>query len=133
VSAGSWSGTGDVSSTRRIRDARKLTLATIAKRSAFAMAGLVLAANMDVAGASSLTESPGASAKSEVQRSVRVADVVAVVTRPKYAKSTHLLRKKPRRSQKTWLNPQPEPPWAPRQGQSGWNMAEPAAGTTATG
>ena len=102
MSAGSWSGTGtgDVSSTRRIRDASKLTLATIAKRSAFAMAGLVLAANVDVAGASTLTESPGgASAKSEVQ-SVRVADVVAV-TRTKYAKSTHLLRKKPRRSQKT--------------------------------
>ena len=59
-----------------------------------------------------MTESPGgASAKSEVQ-SVRVADVVAV-TRPKYAKSTHLLRKKPRRSQKTWLNPQPEPPMGP--------------------
>jgi len=102
----------------------KLTLATIAKRSAFAMAGLVLAANMDVAGASSLTESPGASAKSEVQQSVRVADVVAV-TRPKYAKSTHLLHKKPRRSQKTWLNPQPEPPMGPAKVNQGGTWLNP--------
>ena len=71
-----------------------------------------------------MTESPGgASAKSEVQ-SVRVADVVAV-TRPKYAKSTHLLRKKPRRSQKTWLNPQPEPPMGPAKVNQGGTWLNP--------
>lgn len=86
----------------------KITRATIAKRSAFAMAGFVLVATMDVAGASTSTGSAGASARSEVQQSVRLAKVLAV-TKPKYAKRTSL-SKKPRRSEKTWLNPQPEPP-----------------------
>jgi hypothetical protein len=84
----------------------KITRATIAKRSAFATAGLVvLLATTSVAGAST---SVGASARSGLQQSVRLAEVLAV-TKPKYAKRTSL-SKKPRRSEKTWLNPQPEPP-----------------------
>lgn len=102
----------------------KFTLATIAKRSAFAMAGLVLVATVDVAGASTSMRSASASAKSEVQQPVRVAEVVAV-TKPKYAKRTNLLHKKPRRSEKTWLNPQPEPPMGPAKVNQGKTWLNP--------
>lgn len=88
----------------------RFTLPAIAKQSAFAMVGLVLAATISAAGASTSTGS--ASASTRVQQFVKVAETVAV-TRPRYAKSTKLSHKKPRRSQKTWLNPQPEPPMSP--------------------
>ena len=90
---------------------KKITRASIARRSTFAMAGLVLAATIDVAGASTSTGPAGASARVGAQQFVRVVEVVAV-TKPKYAKRTNL-SKKPRRSEKTWLNPQPEPPMGP--------------------
>lgn len=81
----------------------KFTLATIAKQSAFAMAGLVLAATINVAGASTSTGSADASARFGVQHSVRLAEVVAVTKKNPSHKAL-------RRSGKNWLNPQPEPP-----------------------
>lgn len=102
----------------------KFTPATIAKRSAFAMAGLVLVATIDVAGASTSTGSAGASVRFESQQPVTVAEVVAV-TKPKYAKRTNLLQKKPRRSEKTWLNPQPEPPMGPAKVHNGKTWLNP--------
>jgi hypothetical protein len=85
----------------------KFTPAIIVKRSAFAMASLVLAATMDVASASTPTGSAGAPARFEPQQSVRLAEAVAL-TKSKNVKKTNL-----RRSGKTWLNPQPEPPMGP--------------------
>ena len=90
----------------------KLTLATIAKRSAFAMAGLVLAATMNVANASTSTESPGTSARPGPQQPVRLAEAVAV-NKPRYVKKTHVPHKARRGPGTTWLNPQPEPPMGP--------------------
>jgi hypothetical protein len=101
----------------------KFTSATIARWSAFAMAGFVLAATIDVASASTSTGSAGATARLGVQQSVRVTEVVAV-TKPKYVKKTSL-SKKPRRSQKTWLNPQPEPPMGAAKINQGNNWLNP--------
>lgn len=84
----------------------KFTLTTIARRSAFAMAGLVLAATMDVASASTSTGSTGNSARFAAQPA-RLAEAV-VKTKSKNVKKT-----KVRGSGKTWLNPQPEPPMGP--------------------
>lgn len=95
------------------------TLATIAKRSAFAMAGLVLVATIDVASASTATESAGYSARFGVQRSVRLAEA-AVVTKSKNVKKT-----KVRGSGKTWLNPQPEPPMGPAKVDKGGTWLNP--------
>ena len=86
----------------------RFTPATIMRWSAFAMAGFVLVASIDVACASTSTGSAATTARLGVRQSVRVAEAVAV-TKPKYVKKTSL-SKKPRRSEKTWLNPQPEPP-----------------------
>jgi hypothetical protein len=91
---------------------REKSLPAIAKQSAFALAGLVLAATISAAGASTPTGSASASTRAGVQQFVKVAEAVAV-TKPGYARKTNLSHKKPRRSQKTWLNPQPEPPMGP--------------------
>lgn len=81
---------------------KRFTPATIAKQSALAMGALVLAAGVSSAGASTSTESAAASTRFEVQQFVRVAETKGVTK-----------NKKPRRSEKTWLNPQPEPPMGP--------------------
>ena len=81
----------------------KFPLATIAKRSAFAIAGLVRATTIDDAGASTSVESAGNSARFAAQP-VRLAEAV-VTTGSKNVKKT-----KVQGSGKTWLNPQPEPP-----------------------
>jgi len=96
----------------------KLTRATIAKRSAFAMAGLVLAATIDVASASTSTELAGYSARLGLQRSVRLAE--AVVAKPKNAKKA-----KVGGSGKTWLNPQPDPPMGPAKVDRGGTWLNP--------
>ena len=96
----------------------KFTLATIAKRSAFAMAGLVLAATMDVASASTSIESAGNSARFAAQP-VRLAEAV-VTTKSKNVKKT-----KVRGSGKTWLNPQPEPPMGPAKVDKGGTWLNP--------
>lgn len=90
----------------------KFTLPTIAKQSAFAMVGFVLVATISAAGASTSTESASSPTRFGAQQFVKVAETVAV-TKPRYAKGTKLSHKKPRQSQKTWLNPQPEPPMGP--------------------
>jgi hypothetical protein len=97
----------------------KSTLATIARRSAFAVAGLVLGATMDVASASTSMESAGNSARLAVQ-SVRLAEAVAT-TKSKNVKKT----KKVRGSGKTWLNPQPEPPMGPAKVDKGGTWLNP--------
>lgn len=97
----------------------KFTSATIAKRSAFAMAGLVLAATIDVASASISTGSAGNSTWFSVQPSVRLAEA-AVVT-----KSKNVKKPKVRGSGKTWLNPQPEPPMGPAKVDKGGNWLNP--------
>ena len=96
----------------------KFTLATIAKRSAFAMAALVLAATMDVASASTSTESAGNSVRFAAQP-VRLAEA-AVAPKPKNVKKT-----KVRGSGKTWLNPQPEPPMGPAKVDKGGTWLNP--------
>lgn len=98
---------------------KRFTRAIIAKRSAFAMAGLVLAATIDVASASTSTESAGYSARFGMQRPVRLAEAV-VVTKPKNAKKA-----KPRGSGKTWLNPQPDPPMGPAKVDRGGTWLNP--------
>ncbi|QWG12280.1 hypothetical protein KMZ29_21605 [Bradyrhizobium sediminis] len=97
----------------------KFTSATIAKRSALAMAGLVLAATIDVASASISTGSAGDSARFGAQRLVRLAEA-AVVTNSKNVK-----KPKVRGSGKTWLNPQPEPPMGPAKVDKGGTWLNP--------
>lgn len=85
----------------------KLIPAAIAKRSAVTMAGLILVATIDVAGANTSTGSDGASVRFGQQQSVMLAETVTV-TKSKYGKETS--HKIGHGSGKTWLNPQPEPP-----------------------
>lgn len=96
----------------------KFTSAIIAKRSALAMAGLVLAATIGVASASTLTGSAGNSTWFSVQPSVRLAE--AEVMTKKNVKKT-----KVRGSGKTWLNPQPEPPMGPAKVDKGGTWLNP--------
>lgn len=88
---------------------KKITRASITRRYAFAMAGLVLAATIDVAGANTSTGPASASTWVEPQQSVRLAEAVTV-TKPKYVRNTGRPHKAGRGPGTTWLNPQPEPP-----------------------
>ena len=110
------------------------TLATVAKRSAFAAAGLVLAATINVAGASTSTGPAGASARVGPQQSVRLAETVAV-TKPKYVKRTSRPHKAERGPGTTWLNPQPEPPMGPAKVNKGdtWLNPQPEPPRPVTG
>jgi hypothetical protein len=112
----------------------KFTLATIAKQSAFAMAGLVLAATIDVASASTSTGSAGASARFGSQQPVRLAETMAV-TKPKYVKKTSRPHKAERGPGTTWLNPQPEPPMGPAKINKGdtWLNPQPEPPRPVTG
>ena len=97
----------------------KFTPAISVKRSAFAMASLVLVATMDVASASAATGSAGASARFAPQQLVTLAETVAL-TKSKNVKKSNL-----RRSGKTWLNPQPEPPMGPAKVNKGKTWLNP--------
>lgn len=93
----------------------KLTPAIIAKRSAVAMAGLVLAATINIASASTSTGSSSASVRFAAQQSVRLAETMTV-NKPKHVKKTSRPHKAERGPGTTWLNPQPEPPMGPAKG-----------------
>lgn len=103
---------------------KTLTAALIAKRSAYAMAGLVLAATIDVASASTSTGSASPSAQFGSQQSVRLAETMTV-NKPKYVKKTGRPHKAVRRSGTTWLNPQPEPPMGPAKVDKGGTWLNP--------
>lgn len=102
----------------------KFAQVTIAKRSAIAVAGFVLAGTLNVASASTSPGSASASAEYGSQQSIRLAEVEAV-TRPKNVKKTNLPHKAQRRSGKTWLNPQPEPPMGPAKVEKGGTWLNP--------
>ncbi|MDP3075978.1 hypothetical protein [Bradyrhizobium sp.] len=98
---------------------KRFALATIAKQSAFAMGGLVLAATISAAGVSTATESADVSTRFGAQKFVEVAEAV-VVAKPKNAKKV-----KVGGSGKTWLNPQPDPPMGPAKVDKGGTWLNP--------
>jgi hypothetical protein len=103
---------------------KTLTSTSIAKRSAFAIAGFVLVATLDVASASPSTGSAGASAWFGSQQLVRLAEM-EVVTKPKHVKRTKRPHRVERGPGTNWLNPQPDPPMSAKKPVQGGNWLNP--------
>ena len=100
------------------------TPSIIAKRSAVAMAALVLAATINVASASTSTGSSSASVRFAAQQPVRLAETMTV-NKPKHVKKTSRPHRAERGPGTTWLNPQPEPPMGPAKVNKGGTWLNP--------